>query len=170
MTNTTTDTATDAQDLGEVRHLDPATLVLDDNVRTDADATITAAFVRSVAERVRVPLLAYENAAGEVVVWDGQRRLLAAREAGLGTVPVYITSRDAADEQATTVERITGQVITADLTRRSHSGPASDCDAPVAFGRVVGDPDREGLAHRQTRGGRPGTEGRDLGNGGERPR
>lgn len=115
MTNTTaTDTATDTQDLGEVRHLDPATLVLDDNVRTDADTTITAAFVRSVAERVRVPLLAYENEAGEVVVWDGQRRLLAAREAGLGTVPVYITSRDAADEQATTVERITGQVITAD--------------------------------------------------------
>lgn len=115
MTNTSaTDTATNTQDLGEIRHLDPATLVLADNVRTDADSTITAAFVRSIAEQVRVPLLAYENDNGEVVVWDGQRRLLAAREAGLGTVPVYITSRQAADEQADTVERITGQVITAD--------------------------------------------------------
>ena len=113
--NTIADTAASApEELGELRHIAPAELVLDDNVRTDAADTITPEFIRSIGEGVHTPLLAYEDGEGAIVVWDGQRRLLAALEAGNASVPVYVTTRAAADEQGRTVERIAGQVITAD--------------------------------------------------------
>ncbi|MGV7988947.1 ParB/RepB/Spo0J family partition protein, partial [Mycobacterium kansasii] len=47
-------------------------------------------------------------------VRDGQRRLLAAREAGLATVPVYVTADLATTEQARTVARITEQIVVND--------------------------------------------------------
>ncbi len=109
----------DQANVGELRFLDPKELVIEDNVRTEASETITKQFVQSVSEGVRVPLLAYENEDGQVVVWDGQRRTLAARTAELASVPVWVAPRTATTDTARTIERITDQVVTterADLT------------------------------------------------------
>ena len=81
--NTTTETVTAT---GELRHLNPADLVIDTNIRTEAEATLTAEFVDSIRDGVRQPILAVE-VDGEVRVRDGQRRTLAARETELATVP-----------------------------------------------------------------------------------
>ena len=48
--NTTTETVTAT---GELRHLNPADLVIDTNIRTEAEATLTAEFVDSIRDGVR---------------------------------------------------------------------------------------------------------------------
>jgi ParB family chromosome partitioning protein len=49
-----------------------------------------------------------------VEVRDGQRRTLAAREAGLVTIPVYVLTAGAADTNTVTGERIAEQIVTND--------------------------------------------------------
>src|SRR3546814_224712 len=79
-----------AVDRDRILHLDPRTLTLDENARKDVG--MTAEFAADVAEKgVTVPLLAYRDAVGQLLVWDGQRRLVAAVEADLDTVPVVVT-------------------------------------------------------------------------------
>ncbi len=107
--NTTTETVTTVP-TGELRHLNPADLVIDTNIRTEAEATLTAEFVGSIRDGVRQPILAVE-VDGEVRVRDGQRRTLAAREAALPSVPVYVVPvATAADDKALTVDRILEQL------------------------------------------------------------
>lgn len=70
-----------------VVRVDPRTLVLDANVRADAD--LTQAFVASVREHgVLVPVLVRRDTLGQAHVVDGQRRTLAAIEADQASVPV----------------------------------------------------------------------------------
>ncbi|MDY6811506.1 MAG: ParB N-terminal domain-containing protein [Actinomycetota bacterium] len=108
MTHNTTTTTTVAT--GELRHLAPADLVIDANIRTEAEATLTSEFIDSVREGVRQPVLAVEID-GQVRVRDGQRRTLAAREAGLASVPVYVVPvATDADDKALTVDRILDQL------------------------------------------------------------
>ena len=57
---------------GELLHIDPAELVLDDNVRTDP--VLGKDFIASIATGVRLPLYAVRDADGTVKVRDGQRR------------------------------------------------------------------------------------------------
>ncbi|MFJ3395363.1 ParB/RepB/Spo0J family partition protein [Leifsonia aquatica] len=65
--------------------IDVTTAQLDPNVRTEA--TYTAEFVESIkAEGVREPVYARRGDDGTVYVWDGQRRTLAAKEAGTATM------------------------------------------------------------------------------------
>jgi ParB family chromosome partitioning protein len=65
--------------------IDVTTAQLDPNVRTDA--TYTPEFVDSIkAEGVREPVYARRGDDGTVYVWDGQRRTLAAKEAGTATM------------------------------------------------------------------------------------
>ena len=90
----TTAVETIAAATGELLHIDPAELVLDDNVRTDP--VLGKDFIASVATGVRLPLYAVRDADGTVKVRDGQRRMLAAREAGLTSVPVYVVAADQA--------------------------------------------------------------------------
>lgn len=82
-----------AVDRDRILHLDPTTLTLDENVRKDVG--MTKEFAADVADRgVAVPLLAYRDAVGQLLVWDGQRRLVAAIEADNEvnvTVPVVVT-------------------------------------------------------------------------------
>lgn len=105
--NTTTETVTAT---GELRHLNPADLVIDTNIRTEAEATLTAEFVDSIRDGVRQPILAVE-VDGEVRVRDGQRRTLAARETELATVPVYVVPvASDADDKALTIDRIVEQL------------------------------------------------------------
>lgn len=92
----------------ELLEVDPATLEIGDNVRTEA--SIGKAFAASIATHgVLQPLTATRRADGTIVVRDGQRRTLAARAAGLATVRVVVTPEADADTTAREAERIAQQ-------------------------------------------------------------
>ena len=61
-----------------------------------------------------VPLTAIRRPDGVVEVRNGQRRTMAARKAGLSTVPVYVLAATAADTAAETIDRIVHQIVTND--------------------------------------------------------
>lgn len=90
---------------GTVEHIDPRSLVIEANVRPSAP--ITPAFVGSIRENgVLTPVLARRDERGNVLVRAGQRRTLAAREAGVATIPVYVVEASEA-----TAERIIQQMV-----------------------------------------------------------
>lgn len=91
---------------GTLEHIDPHTLLVETNVRTTTP--LDSGFVDSIRQvGVLTPLLAWRDQDGGVHVRAGQRRVLAAREAGIATVPVYVV--DAGDDD--TARRIVEQVI-----------------------------------------------------------
>jgi ParB family chromosome partitioning protein len=72
-----------------IRRVDPKTLVIAPNVRTNTK--ITKAFVASIKEHgVKVPIEVHD-VGGELQVLDGQRRTLAAVDVGLADVPIIVT-------------------------------------------------------------------------------
>ncbi|MGT2462951.1 ParB/RepB/Spo0J family partition protein [Sinomonas atrocyanea] len=81
----------------------PGSLLVDTNIRTDA--SLTPAFVANVkANGVLQAITAHRDAEGGLRVLYGQRRTLAAVEAGLDTVPVYVVDTlEEADRIATQV-------------------------------------------------------------------
>jgi ParB family transcriptional regulator, chromosome partitioning protein len=87
--------------------LDPRTLLVDVNIRTDA--RLDKDFVASIKDfGVLVPITAVRTAAGDVRVRFGHRRTLAAIEADLETVPVQIVGDEATDDTGQ-IERILTQ-------------------------------------------------------------
>lgn len=83
----------------------PADLILEENVRPSAP--VTPDFVRSIKENgVLTPVLAHRNEVGGIVVRAGQRRTLAAREAGLAEMPVYLVAATGA-----AADRIVQQLV-----------------------------------------------------------
>lgn len=120
MTDTTTTPneaeAVTEQALGELEHLDPNDLQVGDNIREYAN--LNKPFLDSIAEHgVLVPLTAIRRPDGVVEVRNGQRRTMAARKAGLSTVPVYVLAATAADTAAETIDRIVHQIVTNDQKR-----------------------------------------------------
>jgi ParB family transcriptional regulator, chromosome partitioning protein len=108
---------TESRAAGTIEHIDPHTLVLDPNVRDEAD--VDADFLASIKEHgVLIPIAAVRDADGQVRVRSGQRRTLAAREAGLSTVPVYVRPASAGDERAQLVERVSEQIVENDQRRQ----------------------------------------------------
>lgn len=106
----TTDTpaAVDTPAAPTVELLDPATLLVDLNVRHDA--RLDPAFVASVAEHgVLVPIVAVRTPDGGVRVRFGHRRTFAAVQAAQPVVPVVLIADDAGNETAAHVQRIIGQ-------------------------------------------------------------
>lgn len=106
MTRTTTKTPaqTAPASSATVELIDPATAVLDVNIRTVP--VLSMEFVEQIrTEGVRVPVLARRGDDGTVHVWDGQRRLLAAREAGLTSILAIFGTTDAGN-----IARITDQL------------------------------------------------------------
>jgi len=80
--------------LGQV---DPATLLVDGNVRSDA--ALDKAFIGSIRDLgVLVPIVAVRTANGELRVRYGQRRTLAAVQAARASVPVIVAGEDDADD------------------------------------------------------------------------
>jgi ParB-like chromosome segregation protein Spo0J len=80
-----------------------------------AEGQSFADLVASIKEYgILVALTAVRAADGTITVRDGQRRALAAREAGLTQVPVYLTDDNAADDKTRTVQRITHQIVAND--------------------------------------------------------
>ena len=72
-----------------VVQVDPATVKIEANVRTQV--TLDPAFVRTIKRHgILIPVLAYQEDDGTVVVRDGQRRVLAAVQSGRGTIPAYL--------------------------------------------------------------------------------
>lgn len=121
MTDTSIDTQTEthADEHGTLEHLDPHTLVVDTNVRNVAD--LKADFIASIKEHgVLVPIVAVRDGDGQVLVRMGQRRTLAARQAGRSSVPVYVRTLPTGDQ---TVERVSQQIVEND-----HRDELTDAD------------------------------------------
>jgi len=84
--------ATAAPVAQELLRVDPRTLVVGANARLDV--RLHKAFIRSIGQRgVLEPVVAYRGEGGELVVLFGQRRTLAAVQAGRDTVPVMVVPR-----------------------------------------------------------------------------
>jgi ParB family chromosome partitioning protein len=101
MTDTTTSTVTD-----EFVTLDPNEVIVESNVRTEDKTFLTKDFIDTIrTEGVLTPVLCRRSEDGTVHVRAGQRRTLAAREAGV-LLPARIVSGD-----DTTADRIVQQII-----------------------------------------------------------
>ena len=84
---------TDTTTLGTVEHIDPNQIEVETNVRTIVK--VDPALVASISEfGVLEPVVCRRGTDGTVNVRMGQRRVLAAREAGRPTVPAYIVEGD----------------------------------------------------------------------------
>ncbi|NQX10369.1 ParB/RepB/Spo0J family partition protein [Microbacteriaceae bacterium VKM Ac-2855] len=116
---------------GTVEHLDPTTLVIEANVRSSAP--ITRDFVASIRENgVITPVLARRDEHGNVIVRAGQRRTLAAREAQLATIPVYVIDAD-----ETSSDRIVQQIIENDQRTELSTADRTAAWAQLAFEGVT---------------------------------
>ncbi|QNE35919.1 ParB/RepB/Spo0J family partition protein [Leifsonia shinshuensis] len=116
----------DTPTAGTIEHLNPHTLTLEDNVRPSAP--ITPAFVQSIKENgVLTPVLAHRDSDGQVTVRAGQRRVFAAREAGLTTIPVYLVDADEVPS-----ERIVQQMVENDQREA-----LTDSDRAAAFQQLA---------------------------------
>jgi ParB family chromosome partitioning protein len=141
MTTATVDTAAvettaEAPAPVELLNIDPNTLTLETNVRTLTDAEQAAIddLADSIAAvGVYTPLRGVRDAAGNVMVRDGQRRLLAAQQAGVSTVPVVIHADDA-DGDAREAHRISEQVLANTARALTGEDTAAAIDQLSMFG------------------------------------
>lgn len=104
-------TAKDAP--AELLNLDPATLTLETNVRK-LNAT-EQAHINELADNIAqvgvyTPLRGVRTTTGEVMIRDGQRRLLAAQQAKVDTVPVIVHTEDSEGDEREAA-RISQQVL-----------------------------------------------------------
>ena len=98
---------------GDFAHVDPQTLFIGDNVRdiTDLDED----FIDSIRQHgVLVPVTVVADEDGTLIVRDGQRRTLGAREAELPLIPVYVLPTAAKDLPTWNVERVIQQIVAND--------------------------------------------------------
>ncbi len=104
-----------------MEQVDPATLLVDMNVRTETLAD--SDFVASVKDfGILQPVRAVRTIDGGLRVETGHRRTLAAIEAGLSTVPVLVVADERTDD-AGTVERIVRQ-----YAENEHRAGLTDAD------------------------------------------
>lgn len=126
MSNTTITTTQGTTGQGTVEHVDPNTIIVEANVRTKA--SLGAEFVASIGQNgVLTPILARRDEQGNIVVRAGQRRTLAAREAGLPTIPAYIVESD-----EKTVDRIVQQ-----MAENDHREAVTDADRAAAYQQLA---------------------------------
>jgi ParB-like nuclease family protein len=111
------------------------------NVRNVAD--IKSEFIATIKEHgVLEPIVAVQASDGRVLVRMGQRRTLAAREAGLTSVPVYVRPCSEGDDTAQLVERVTEQIVENDhrekITEAQRAGGIQQLlDAGVSVTKVT---------------------------------
>ncbi len=102
-----TEISTAQQPAAEVQNLDPRTLLVDANIRTQV--TLGKDFVDSIRDLgVLVPIVAVRTSEGGIRVRLGNRRTLAAIEAGQLSVPVIVAGDESTGTTAE-IERIIGQ-------------------------------------------------------------
>ncbi|HCT80688.1 MAG TPA: hypothetical protein DGG94_05195 [Micromonosporaceae bacterium] len=103
-----------------LEHVDPKTLMIGTNVRLDS--RLDKQFVNSIRDRgVLVPIVAYRDGERLIVVC-GQRRTLAAVEAGRDTVPVMVT------ETPQEADRLTDQ-----LAENDHRAEVTSAERVAAY-------------------------------------
>ncbi|SJN25211.1 Chromosome (plasmid) partitioning protein ParB [Microbacterium esteraromaticum] len=101
---------------GVLELIDPQSIDVATNVRTEVEATLTTGFLDSVtANGVLVPIVATRDENG-VHVRYGQRRTLAAQQVGLSSVPVYIVEANEADDAQRIIEQLVENDQRQDLT------------------------------------------------------
>ncbi|MGH3533488.1 MAG: ParB/RepB/Spo0J family partition protein, partial [Pseudonocardiaceae bacterium] len=128
-----------ATDDSQLLWVDPRELIISDNVRTDV--ALDKGFVADVAERgVRQPVPVRRDESGCLVVRTGQRRVLAAIEAGLDRVRVLIEDETLTDERAQAIDRILDQ-----LGENEHRSGLGEADEARATQQLLG----LGLSARQ---------------------
>ncbi len=114
-----------AQAAPDARLVPPGSLVIAANVR--ADTKVDKTFVANIKQHgVLVPILV-EEIAGDLAVLDGQRRTLAALEAGIEQVPVIVVT-----ERASAEARIIEQLVVND-----HREDLTDGEHTNAFGQLA---------------------------------
>jgi ParB family chromosome partitioning protein len=95
-----------------LEHLDPTTVLIGENVRDTV--VLDPQFVASIAQHgVLQPITAVRTDDG-VEVRDGQRRTLAARQAQLSSIPVYVLATAQTPPKSATAERIIQQIVAND--------------------------------------------------------
>lgn len=109
---------TTTYEAGTLYHVDPMEVVIDDNVREMGERQIedvSTEFSDSVAEHgVLLPVLARVTEDGKLAVCDGQLRTLAARNAGLKSIPVYVGTEEQVEGTEAEQSRIITQLVTND--------------------------------------------------------
>ncbi|SEB29421.1 chromosome partitioning protein, ParB family [Rhodococcus koreensis] len=123
--------------------LDPRALEIGANVRDQVDLSATPDFVESIRDHgVLEAISAVQHADGRIVVRDGQRRVLAAREVGASSVPVIVYVDTAKDERARTAERVIAQIVANDqrlalTTGQRAAGAAELLDLGISVAKVA---------------------------------
>lgn len=116
------DTAT----LGTIEHIDPAQIEVETNVRTTVKLDPT--FLASIREYgVLTPVGCHRNEDGTVTLRIGQRRVLAAREVGLASIPAYIVEGD-----DSTVTRLLEQ-----FTENEHRASLTEPERAAVFQQLA---------------------------------
>ena len=123
-------TTTEHVPAGTVLQVDPTTLVLDDNIRVDAQ--LADVFVESIRTNgVMVPLQVRQDPLGQLLVIDGQRRLLAAVDTNQAAVPVIVVGGIGDDG-----DRITNQwILNEHRTALTTAERAAAVEQLALFGR-----------------------------------
>ena len=119
-----TDAAGETAAVGELLWVDPRILIVGVNVRDEAN--LDRYFVRDIGDRgVREPITVRRSDGGALVVRKGKRRTLAAIEAGLERVRVFIEPEPDpnVEDIAAQIERIVDQ-----LGENAHRSRNSDAD------------------------------------------
>ncbi len=102
-------------EINTVQHVDPHEVLIAENVRTEhatPDDATTANFKTHGINTATNGYRDYDT--GAIVVTEGQRRVLNAREAGC-ELPVWMKTPPPADERKATIERIVTQIIENDM-------------------------------------------------------
>lgn len=103
----------------DARLVAPGSLVIAANVRSDTKVDKT--FVTSIKQHGVLVPLDVEEVDGVLNVIDGQRRTLAALEAGLEDVPIIVRPK-ATDEQTRIIEQLVVNDHRAELSETEHTG------------------------------------------------
>ncbi len=115
----------------ELLHLHPNDIEIEDNVRLDP--RLNRDFLASIEEHgVLVPVLAVRiDGLDKPFVREGQRRIQAARQVGLASVPVYVRTVDGSDT-ALRAQRVIEQIVTND-----HRAPLTDAERARGINQLL---------------------------------
>lgn len=115
----------------ELLHLDPTDIEIEDNVRLDP--RLDRDFLASIEEHgVLNPVLAVRiDSQAKPVVREGQRRIQAARQVGLRTVPVYVRTVEG-DDTALRAQRVIEQIVAND-----HRAPLTDAERARGINQLL---------------------------------
>lgn len=115
----------------ELLHLHPNDIEIEDNVRLDP--RLDRDFLASIQEHgILVPVLAVRiDGQDKPFVREGQRRIQAARQVGLQTVPVYVRTVDGTDT-AVRAQRVIEQIVSND-----HRAPLTEAERARGINQLL---------------------------------